>query len=132
MIDLIMLTIAKLYDIEIIVQRQSEHFHNFFPFGDFEMETVVLKNGAKEAETVVITTMMSLRHLVDSEPLTFYELVAKCRDNNHQLFGNTGEKLKNLALVQSDESIPDTVRNIVLSAIEGEGLKMSLGSPITH
>lgn len=53
------------------------------------METVTLKNGAMEAKPAVMATMMSLRHLFDSEPIVAYELVMKCRDRNHQFVGNT-------------------------------------------
>lgn len=94
------------------------------------METVILKNGAEEAKPAVMATMMSLRHLFDSEPIVAYELVMKCRDPKHSFFGNTGDKLKQLSLVQPDDRVHDTIRNIVLSAAQGDGLDMTLGSPI--
>lgn len=59
-----------------------------------------------------------------------YELVMKCRDKNHQLFGNTGERLKKLRLIEEDGSIHGSIRNIVLSSAEGEGLEMTFKSPV--
>ncbi|MEX1112326.1 MAG: hypothetical protein WEC84_02580 [Candidatus Andersenbacteria bacterium] len=94
------------------------------------METVTLKSGAVEAKPAVMATMMSLKHLFESEPIVAYELVMKCRDRNHQFFGNTVDKLKQLSLVQPDGNVHDTIRNIVVSAAQGDGLDMSLGSPI--
>lgn len=94
------------------------------------MTAVTLKNGGEEADILVAATMMSLRSLIDEAPIAFYELVMKCRDRNHRLFGNTGQVLQRCSLIQSDESIHNSIRNIVLSAAVGEGLQMSLGSPI--
>jgi|688.fasta_scaffold817402_3 hypothetical protein len=93
------------------------------------MQTVTLKNGAEEALPLVTVTMMSLRTLMEQNPIVFYELVTKCRDSNHRFFGNTGDSLKQLGLVQAGEHIHDSVRNIVLSAVKGDGFDMSLGSP---
>jgi len=94
------------------------------------METVVLKNDAEELKSLVIATMMSLEFLMKEQPIVFYELVMKCRDHNHRFFGNTGEDLEKLALVQPGGSVHDSICNIVLSATNGNGLKMTLGSPI--
>jgi hypothetical protein len=94
------------------------------------MELIVLKNGAEEAEPLVKVAMLSLESLIQSSPIAFYELVMKCRDSNHQFFGNTVERLKELSLVQRDGTIHDSVRNIVLSAAEGDGLDMKLVSPV--
>jgi len=91
---------------------------------------IKLKNGIEEAESLITIVMMSLQKLFNENPMAVYELVMKCRDNNHQYFGNMVEELKTLALVQSDGSVHNSIRNIVLSAVKGEGLKMVLGSPI--
>lgn len=88
------------------------------------METVILKNGAEEVKALVMVTMMSLRHL---EPI---ELVQKCKDDTHIFWGDTEEKLKSLALLECSGRPHDSIRNIVLSALAGEGLDMRLVSPI--
>jgi len=54
----------------------------------------------------------------------------KCRDETHKLFGNTGEVLKKLGLVQDDDGVHTSIRNVVLSAVEGEGLGLILDSPV--
>jgi hypothetical protein len=91
---------------------------------------VTLKNGSQEPAPVVTTTMMLLRSLCTSDPICFYELTMKCRDNNHQLFGNCASKLQGLSLLQSDGTVYHAVKNVVLSAVTGEDLDMALGSPI--
>lgn len=95
-----------------------------------EIREVTLKNGSEIPEPLVTVTMVSLQDLIKSNPIAFYELVMRCRDRDHRLFGNTGEVLKSFALVESNGEIHDAVRDIVLSATEGEGLEMSLGSPL--
>ncbi len=94
------------------------------------MELVELKNGQSEGEGLVRVTMMSLMDLTETNPIAFYELVMKCRDYNHRFFGNTGELLEKTGLVSSNGDVHNSIRNIVLSATDGDGLKMKLGSPL--
>lgn len=98
------------------------------------METYKLKNGAVEAAPLVKATMMSIRSL---DPISLYELVEVARKPDHQPFGNTGEKLKGLALLEPASGgfgpatrMHDSIRNIVLSAAQGEGLELELVSPV--
>jgi hypothetical protein len=93
---------------------------------DLMTETVLLKNGAEEHKAFVSVAMMTLTTLIDDVPIAFYELVMACRDRNHQLFGNTSDILKARKLYP----IHDSVRNVVLSAVNGEGIEMTLGSPL--
>ena len=95
-----------------------------------ETKVVKLKNGSEEAEPLVRVTIMSLRMLMESDPIAFYELFELCKDRNHKMFGNAGEKLAKLGLVGAAGHVHDSIRNIVLSAVEGEGLDMCLVSPI--
>ena len=90
------------------------------------MKSITLKNGAVEAELLVDMVMLTLSDLIRHRPIEFYELVMCCRDNEHVPFGNTGDKLKEWALYP----ISDSIRNVVLSAVTGDGIDMSLGSPI--
>ena len=92
-------------------------------------ETVVLKNGAEEAEPLVRVTMMSLQDLMKKDPIGFYELVELCKDRHHKLFGNTGKELVARGLVNGG-TVHDSIRHIVLSAVKGEGLDMTLTNPI--
>ena len=93
------------------------------------MKVLVLKNGAEEPEELVIATWESLANLHESDPTAFYELVMKCRDENHRFCGNAAQPLRELRLLQEDGAIHDSIRNIVLSATEGNGLGMKLVSP---
>lgn len=94
-----------------------------------QISTVKLKNGTEVIEPVLITTMINLDALMKKNPIAFYELVQKCRNPQHKMFGNTEQVAESLALIERG-SIHDSVRNIVLSAVEGDGLKMSLSSPV--
>lgn len=90
---------------------------------------VKLKNGSEVPKPVLITTMMSLELLMNKNPIACYELVQKCKDSKHTMFGNTKKVVEDLALMNSG-SIHDTVKDIVLSAVEGDELNMVLTSPI--
>jgi enolase len=101
---------------------------------DGGITVVKLKNGAEEAEPLVKVVMLSLSSLFEADRMdyafAFYELVMKARDPKHEIFSNVHKNvLKDLALVQSNGRMHDSIRNIVLSAVEGEGLAMKLVSP---
>jgi hypothetical protein len=106
-------------------------------FGHHENRTptVMLRNGASEAEALVATTMMALERLLDGgQGIRFYELVTLCRDPDHVILGNSGEKLAELCLVDlvpgQAPKVHDSIRNIVLSAVHGENASMALRSPL--
>ncbi len=93
-----------------------------------------LKNGSEEHDAAVTVTMISLKHLWNSgfSGITVIsDLHQICKnDPTYRAFGDNEKTLKGLALLQEDGKPHDTVRNIVLSAISGEGLEMMLVSPI--
>ena len=111
-------------------------------------ETVTLKNGAEEAKPLVVVTMMTLNRLMDEgKSSTVYELVQLCRNGDHALsrFDGIAERLERLNLASEIAAIPfrgankhggcqwkvhSSTRNIVLSAIEGEGLDLRLANPV--
>lgn len=97
-----------------------------------EIETVLLKNGTKESKALVIGVMVSLRALTGQQTIQsaigFYELVMACRDSDHKIQGNDGEILEKMGLMK-DGVIHDSVRNIVLSAVVGEDLNMTIVDP---
>lgn len=94
------------------------------------IKTVRLRNGSEEAEPAVVAIMVSLRQLMNDNPIALFELVEVSKNASHKPFGNTGEVLKRLSLMEPDGRIHDTIRNIVLSAAEGEGLNLHLVSPV--
>lgn len=65
-----------------------------------------------------------------SKPMAVYELNELCKDRNHKIFGTLGADLKELALLGADGQPHGSIKNIVLSAISGEGLEMTLASPV--
>ena len=99
------------------------------------MDTIALKNGDEVPSPLVATTMITLEHLYNNDPITFYELVTACRNPDHVLWGGSGEKLVNLVMLESVDGsghgkAHDAVKSIVLSAVEGEDLEMTLVSPV--
>lgn len=94
------------------------------------METVELRNGAVEATPLVTVAMMSLRHLMNEKPLALYDLVMVCRDSSYEWFGDNLQESQNLSLVQPDGKVHESIRNIVLAAVTGDGLDMRLESPV--
>ncbi len=94
------------------------------------MDVVTLKNGSEEAKPAVMVAMASLKMLFDRWPMAFYDLVMKCRDSSYSFFGDNKNILTGLSLLQNDGELHGTIRNIVLSATKGEGLDLTLGSPI--
>ena len=98
--------------------------------GGKEMRTVWLKNGTEEVKMMIVFTMDLLRSLLHDNPIAMYELVMVCRDSKHIPFGNTSEELQKLLLLQPDGRPHNSIRNIVLSAVMGDGLDMCLVNPI--
>jgi hypothetical protein len=96
-----------------------------------ETTIMLLKNGSEETESAVKITMLSLKWFMEQPfgAITVYELVQLCR-GPHELFGNHGDKLKEAGLLQDDGSVHETIRNIVLSAADGEGLELQLVNPV--
>jgi hypothetical protein len=94
------------------------------------VESVKLKNGSEELKGLVIVVMASLRHLMAEQPLALYELAMKARDKGHVIFGNLDKPLKEMALLEHGNTIHSCIKNIVLSAVEGDGFDMCLVNPI--
>ena len=94
------------------------------------METVILKNGAEEVKSLVKATMLSLRALTVKNFSIFYDLVTLCRNPTYQPSGHAKEELEALGFVNSDGSVDERIRNIVLSTAEGDNSDMTFSSPI--
>jgi hypothetical protein len=99
------------------------------------MESVFLKNGAEEPKVLVTVTMMSLEALLEDAAgaIAFYELNEKCKNPAHNFFSEAIiEQLRSLSLIDSSENVHSSVRNIVISAAEGEELSLCLRSPVAE
>jgi hypothetical protein len=94
------------------------------------MEMVTLKNGAQEDANLVAVVMVSLRNLFKDLPgmLEIVELYRLCQDSNYKPKVSL-DRLKRLNLLEENGQPHDSIKNVVLSAISGEGLGMTLGSP---
>lgn len=86
-----------------------------------------LKNGTDESATLVSATMMTLELLLSGKPVIFAEAVLLARDRTYLPFAP--DLLREYALVGSDNRTHDSVRNVVLSAVTGEGFDLTLGDP---
>jgi hypothetical protein len=98
---------------------------------------VRLRNGKTAPKVLIGTTSIALRTLLTEQPIAIYELVMACRDKSHVMFGNNGDAAHRLGLVEHLNSdgtavIHDCVRDIILSAVTGDGLDMELHSPVAE
>jgi hypothetical protein len=96
------------------------------------MQTVTLRNGSEELDSLVNATMMSLRQMMgDILGITaLYDLHQICLGTNYRPSARQLEYLKERCLLQANGRPHDSIKNIVLSAIEGEGPEMTLVSPL--
>lgn len=94
------------------------------------MEMITLKNGTKEVKSLVLVVSLVLKSLIEDRPIALYEFVMKCKDSNHQFFGNNGDYLReHTTFLDNNDKIHDSIKNITLNSIEGEGLDMALVKP---
>jgi len=100
-------------------------------WGD-NMDIVKLKNGSEEEMKMVAVMMMNLNRLLDDDPRRFYDLVMLCRDSEYQIFGDGKAVLQGLSLVQPNGRVHQSIQNVVLSAVSGEGFDLTLGSPVAE
>jgi len=88
-----------------------------------------LKNGSKLDFALVTRIMERLMLLKKNYPIQFNELVKCCRGQRCQLLAGTTFAIKKMALVETGNVISDDVKNIVLSAVEGDEMEMTFKSP---
>lgn len=91
-----------------------------------QAKLVRLKNGGEEFGPLVVTTMMALEELFRRNALAVYDLAIYCRDNNPSgpkslFFANNQKECEKLSLINRDGRVHDSIRAIVLSAVEFEG-----------
>jgi hypothetical protein len=92
-----------------------------------------LKNGSEEPQALIAVSMIALKSLIGEDPISFYELVMKARDRNHKVFSqHQTDVLKGLSLMEPSGNLHQSVTNVVLSAVTGDGLSMTLGDPVAR
>ena len=88
-----------------------------------------LKNGSY-LEIVLVTQIMErLRLLGKNHPIPFDQFVKCCRNRSSVILSATIIPIRRMDLVKEGDLISDDVRNVVLSAVEGDGLQLKLGTP---
>ena len=97
-------------------------------------ETVTLKNGTKELKALVDVVVLKLNDLLkdgfDMGGLCqLYDLVMICENSTYQAPQENIEALQECHLLQPNGKPTSVVKNVVLSAITGEGTEMVLSSP---
>ena len=93
------------------------------------MDTVHLNNGSEEAKLCVDIVYDSLTELWDTNVIAFVELVRKVKNPSHTMFGNTSCIAKELNLMDDNDTIQNSIRNIVESSVTGKGLNMKMCNP---
>lgn len=78
------------------------------------------------AEPIIRVTYLSLRTLLESEPIAFFELTSLAQDPQHTLFGRSAQILQTHGLLDTTGQLHDAVRQIVLASTKGEGLDLTL------
>jgi hypothetical protein len=98
------------------------------------MKIAKLRNGSEEALPLVAVTRMIVERLMEGFPgaIDLYELVQKCRNPDHQFFGDSGKRLIAEGLVDASGHIHSSTRNIILSMATGEDLKMVFVNPVVE
>ena len=89
-----------------------------------------LKNGSQEEDALVTATMAALHNLMNTDPCAFIDIATKCKDPDYKYFPPCLKTLQDLSLVQPDGEIHNSIKNIVLSAVVGDGLGIELVTPI--
>lgn len=73
--------------------------------------------------------MSALKSLHKNNLVALIELVQKCRNPEHKMSGNTLEVVTKMGLINNG-SIHDIRRNIILSAVSGDGRDMRFVNPV--
>jgi len=94
---------------------------------------VRLKNGSEEPNVLIATAMLSLKRLIESDPISFIELVSKARDRNHKVWSeHQTDALVRLGLMEPSGNLHQSISNVVLSAVSGDGIGMTLQDPVAR
>ena len=94
------------------------------------MNFAKLRTGKTVPMPTAETTFLSLRRLAPIYPAAMFELVELCKNSDYKPLDDSIEILRKHSLIQEDGRVHDDVRDITLAAIKGEGLNMTLVSPV--
>lgn len=92
-----------------------------------------LRNGAEAPRNAVMTSWLSVKHLMDSggmnDLMALYEARELARDPSHRLFPGTAETLREYSLTDRDGRLHDVTRDVILSSVLGDETDLSVTWP---
>lgn len=88
-------------------------------------DTIKLRTGVETYKPMLLVVTTALRHLLNSNPIAFYEVVMLARNPNHKMFGNTAAILEGLKLLVAGR-LDNSTRDIILASVDGEGTSMQM------
>ena len=94
----------------------------------FKLEMFKLRNGAEILASRVRSIMRSLNLVQDLDPTVIPDLYAWCLDSEDPMTINSRSVLSRFSLLESDGSVPEDVRTILLCAWDPRGGLSGLGA----
>ena len=96
------------------------------------LHTVTLHTGRQVAKPLIAVVQAHLIDLIERKPLpiVFIDTVMRARDPNHKLMPRVQTDLIELALLEPDGKMPDSICDIVVACVEGDGLGMCMRDPL--
>ena len=95
------------------------------------MNHVKLKTGVTIPEPTAVAVFGNLKKLFSEDFLAFFELVELCRNDKHEFWDdNVKNTLASLAFIKSNGQIHSDTKAVVLAATEGDGMNLTLVSPV--
>lgn len=92
---------------------------------------VKLRNSEIEELRILIDAVnMSLKQLFKEYPIIFYDIIMMAKDKNYKPPEKNGEVLCQLGLINKDNSMHSSTRNIILASVKGDMMEMKLVNPI--
>lgn len=88
-----------------------------------------LRTGAAVSEPLVTSVTITLRHLLETDQIAFYEAVMMARQPGYVPFGNTAAALHRLDFIDIYPNLHDTIRDVILASVEGDALSLHMISP---
>lgn len=98
---------------------------------DQKLKTI-LHDGSEEFSPLVAVIMLSLRKLMDEDPISAFEAVEIARDPNHKPFGSTAGVLEKLNLIKESGEMHSSIRSIIKNAAVGNGAELAIRSPVAR
>jgi hypothetical protein len=95
------------------------------------MNPLVVRTGETVPALIVNVGVQCLDELLDADHAAFVELVKHCRDHRHVLTREMLDRIQAVApaLLPETDQVHTFMRNVILSATEGDGLDMRLVDP---